>query len=150
MADEPPATTPEHSNTGASPATGQPDVARRGHLVDDAGQRGSLHLADRVVEKIARAAALEVSGVAPARAGTSRLGALLGRGYPDADVDVAGLRGRVRIALATLWPHPAAQVAADVREHVTHQLQTLAGLQIDSVAVDVQAVVPSSQREDSR
>lgn len=105
------------------------------------GARGSLHVADRVVEKIARRAALEVPGVAPAGTSTGSLGGALGRSYPAADVDLAGTHARVSLQIASEWPHPAPQVASQVREAVTRALHELAAVDADAVAVHVAAVV---------
>jgi len=113
-------------------------------------QRGSLHVADKVVVAIARAAALGVTGVAPASATSGLISSAIGRDLPRASAKVAGSRARLEIEVATVWPHPAARVAADVREAVTSQLARLAAVQADAVSVTVDAVVRTSAPERAR
>lgn len=111
---------------------------------EEMGTRGSLEMKDRAVERIAEAATLEVAGVALATNTTSlstSLGKALGRAYPRVDVHVAGRRVRAHVEIVTLWPHPAAQIAAAVREHVSDRLHVLANLDVDAVQVDVTRVI---------
>ena len=80
--------------------------------------------------------------------GKARLGALTA----DLEATQANLGGRARVELqvASVWPHPAARVAADVREAVTSQLARLAAVQADAVSVTVDAVVRTSAPERAR
>ncbi|WP_299037833.1 Asp23/Gls24 family envelope stress response protein [uncultured Pseudokineococcus sp.] len=107
-------------------------------------ERGSLQIADRALSKIVTAAAREVDGVAPS--GSQALGGLLGSGYPSVELESAGSRVRVQVDVATLWPHPAARVAADVRSAVARRLDELAAVHADSVAVTVRDVVRPTAR----
>jgi uncharacterized alkaline shock family protein YloU len=113
----------------------------RGSDPDEAGRRGSLVVKDRVVERIAEAAAVRVPGVAPAAAGTSTVGAALGRGYPRVDCDVAGGRVRAHVEIVGLWPTPAARLGAQVRAAVAADLHHLVGLRVDAVDVSIAKVV---------
>lgn len=124
----------------AAPAGGFPDT----------GDRGSLTVADRVLEKIARHTATGVAGVAPAGATTGRLGGALGRGYPSADVELAGTRATVSLEIATLWPHPAAQVAGRVADAVRSRLHELADVEVDAVAVSVADVARPAPAPETR
>jgi len=113
-------------------------------------ERGALHVADKVVLAIARAAALRVPGVAPTSATSGLISSAIGRNLPRASAQVAGSRARVELQVASVWPHPAAQVAAGVREAVTDQLQQLAAVRADSVSVTVDAVVRPDRPERGR
>ncbi|WP_432522632.1 Asp23/Gls24 family envelope stress response protein [Kineococcus sp. SYSU DK006] len=113
--------------------------------------RGRLAVADRAVQRIAAAAATEVEGTrrttgsgprSTAAAVGDALGAVLGRAYPDVECSVAGRRARVRVEVAAVWPHPAPQVAARVREHVRARLEELADLSVDDVSVVVATYLP--------
>jgi uncharacterized alkaline shock family protein YloU len=108
---------------------------------EDPGERGSLVIKDRAVQRIAEAAALQVPGVVPAAQSTSTLGAALGRAYPRVDCDVAGGRVRAEVEIVGRWPTPAAQLGAQVRDAVTDQLQQLAGLRVDAVDVTIIKIV---------
>jgi uncharacterized alkaline shock family protein YloU len=123
---------------GAVPASVQPDLESD---ADEAGRRGHLVIKDRVVERIAEAAAVQVPGVAPAGATTSTVGAALGRAYPRVDCDVAGGRVRAHVEIVGLWPTPAARLGAQVRDAVTGDLQRLVGLRVDAVDVSIAKVV---------
>ncbi|MEJ5914684.1 Asp23/Gls24 family envelope stress response protein, partial [Pseudokineococcus sp. 1T1Z-3] len=114
----------------------------------DPGERGSLDVADRVLERIALRAAGEVDGVAPGASGP--LGGLLGSGFPSVQVEHAGSHVRVLVDVATLWPRPAAEVAAGVRTTVARRLEELAAVTVDAVAVTVRDVVLPRAQEEAR
>lgn len=107
----------------------------------DPGERGTLVIKDRAVQRIAEAAALQVPGVVPAAQSTGSIGAALGRAYPRVDCDVAGGRVRAEVEIVGLWPVPATQLGAQVRAAVTEQLEQLAGLRVDAVDVTIAKVV---------
>lgn len=117
---------------------------------DEAGRRGTLTVGDRVVQRIAEAAALSVDGVAPSDDTVGAVGSALGRAYPRVDCDVAGDRVRVEARIATRWPLPAATVAEQVRDHVTERLQALAGVTVDGIVVTVAKVVRPETQERRR
>ncbi|PRY15371.1 putative alkaline shock family protein YloU [Kineococcus rhizosphaerae] len=99
------------------------------------------------MQRLTTAAAREVDGVAAAADSSGSLGALgsaLGRDYPRVDCEVAGNRVRASVQIATVWPYPAAQVAAAVRDHVRDRLAELADLHADAVHVSVEKVVRAS------
>jgi len=107
----------------------------------DPGERGNLIIKDRAVQRIAEAAALSVSGVVPAAQSTNTLNAALGRAYPRVDCEVAGGRVRAEVEIVGLWPTPAPQLGARVRQTVTDQLQRLAGLRVDAVDVTIAKMI---------
>lgn len=119
----------------------RPDV--RAEAVD-AADRGVLRVADRVVDKVTRAAVLGVAGVAPAAATAGTVGRALGRSYPQVVCSRAGDRARVLLEIALVWPYPAARVAREVCEAVTDQLFVLAGVQVDEVRTTVARIVDPS------
>ncbi len=114
---------------------------------DEPAQRGSLTIADRVVEKVASQAVTEVD----LATGTPRtvLGkTLLGRTpEPDpdrparADAHVDGHLVTVAVTLAVQWPAPVRQVADEVRRHLSARIGDLTGLEVAQVDVDVTALV---------
>lgn len=118
-------------------------VAARHQAADttDPGERGSLIIKDRAVQRIAEAAALGVPGVVPAGRSPNALNAALGRAYPRVDCDVAGGRVRAEVEIVGLWPVSAPQLGARVRKAVTDRLQELAGLRVDSVDVTIAKIV---------
>lgn len=110
----------------------------------DPSDRGVLRVADRVVDKVARAAVLGVVGVAPAAATAGTVGRALGRAYPQVTCARAGDRARVVLEIALVWPSPAARVAHEVCEAVTDQLLALAGVHVDEVRTTVARIVDPS------
>jgi uncharacterized alkaline shock family protein YloU len=110
----------------------------------DPGERGSLIIKDRAVQRIAEAAALSVPGVVPTAQSTNALNAALGRAYPRVDCEVAGGRVRAEVEIVGLWPTPAPQLGAQVRQTVTDQLQRLAGLRVDAVDVTIAKMIRSA------
>jgi len=108
------------------------------HAETDAGQRGALHVREKVVDRIAAHAATTTSGVVVHFSGLDRV---TGRELPRVETTVAGGHVRARVHIAVAWPPVLADTAAAVRAHVTEQLRTLAGLTVDAVDVAVTAVV---------
>jgi len=98
------------------------------------GARGTLTVSDRVVQKVARAAASLVPGVVEAPAG------LLGRDLPHASARTHGTRAQVEVDVALAWPAPAAATARRVRDAVEDAVERFAGVQADRVDVRVVAV----------
>ena len=121
-----------------------PDATSESTKSVDAGDRGSLQIADRVVERVATIAAAEVDGIVPSG---SVLAGALGHRYPRADATVAGDRVRVHVEVAALWPSSLAEVSDRVRTRVGDQLGALVGLTVDAVDVTVATLVtaPTSQ-----
>ncbi|TXR57955.1 Asp23/Gls24 family envelope stress response protein [Quadrisphaera setariae] len=131
-----------------------PSALPEPQALPEPGSRGSLQVAERVVVAIARAAAMEVTGVATTTQNKSaskaaglgsqisdQLTSAVGRTLPRASAQVAGHRARITLEVALVWPHPAAQVAQQVREHVTTRLAQLAAVETDAVTVTISAVV---------
>lgn len=132
----------------------------------EAGERGSLVLKDRVVQRIAEAAATGVPGVAPAGGPSSgsssssvgdvvssvgsAVGSALSRDYPRVEVVVAGARVHARVEVVGLWPVPAPSLAGAVRTAVASQLQSLAGMRVDGVDVEIAKYVHPTTPERSR
>lgn len=106
--------------------------------LDEQGQRGHLTIADRVVQRVAVTAASEVDGVVSIGSGLDQV---LGHRYPKADATVAGNRARITVEVAVRWPHPLAEVSADVRQRVRQRVSELVGLQVDAVDVTAAKIV---------
>ena len=104
----------------------------------DPADRGRLTVRDKAVERIAYAAALDVSGVERSSTGLARLA---GRELPRAEVVVAGDRVRAKLDVAAQWGRSLAVTAADVRDRVTRGLTEFGGLTVDGVEVHVRDVV---------
>lgn len=101
--------------------------------------RGRTSIADRVVERIAARAVAEVdlaTGLRrriprpwPGRSAAANLNRL------HAEV-VDGLV-TVRVSVSVRWPAPVRQVTRQVRARVTERVQTLTGMQVGWVDIDV-------------
>ncbi len=96
--------------------------------------RGSLTIADKVVEKVASIAAREIEHVTDTRAGWTQMY----RSLPKASAKVAGGRARIGVEVAASWPSSLPAVTAQVRDHVNNQVTQLTGVTV--VAVDVTIV----------
>lgn len=122
----------------ASPATDNP--------------RGALVIDNRVGEKIAARAALDVDGVVPyASTITSLLGGAARSGhsvdgddYPRARVDMSQAAPTVSVSVALRWPSPVTAVSQQVRRHVADELARLTGQRPLWVDVTVAQLVPGS------
>ncbi len=94
--------------------------------------RGSLNIAEKIVEKVATMAASEVDQVTDHRMGWRRIP---GQGLPKATAEIAGGHARIGVQIATPWPSPLTDIATQTRDHVRERVASLTGL--DVVAVDV-------------
>lgn len=110
---------------------------------DEPGQRGSLIIANKVVERMAVIAAREMDEVTATGTRWSSL-PLMSSGMPTATAKVAGGRARIRVDVAAQWPLSATEVAQRVRDHVRDQVSTLAGINVDAVDVTVADIVRAS------
>jgi uncharacterized alkaline shock family protein YloU len=137
----------------AAPATREVPAPHggAGHPVDVA-ERGRTRIADRVVEKIAARAVAEVDRAT----GVPRqvLGVRLGSAGPDSRVrvnaEVDGTVVIVRVSMAVQWPAPVRTVTRQVRGHVTERLQTLTGLRVGQVDIDVPTLLTATADEGRR
>ncbi|MFF8292320.1 Asp23/Gls24 family envelope stress response protein [Streptomyces sp. NPDC016309] len=115
-----------------------------------AAERGSVTIADRVVAKIAARAAREaLAGAAEDEGGGGR-GGLPGTGGgrpPHATVVVHRDTARVRISLELGYPSDIGARCGAVRRHVTRRVETLAGLAVPEVAVQVERLHSSYTRD---
>lgn len=126
-----------------APGTAAP-VAEHASGLDDAATRGSLTIADQVIEKIAVVASGRVDGVAEVG---SKMEQLVGRGFPRAQARVAGDRVRISVEIAVIWPAVLATVAKEVRDRVSAQVESSVGCHVDAVDVTAGKVVAPVQRE---
>ena len=109
----------------------------------DPGQRGTLVIADRVVQKIAAQAVTEVDLATGAP--RTLLGKRLTKADPDAraraQAHVDGDLVTLTVTLAVQWPAPVRQVAEQARRHLTQQIHDLTGLTVAEVDIDVPTLI---------
>ncbi|WP_207208657.1 Asp23/Gls24 family envelope stress response protein [Nocardioides oleivorans] len=103
-----------------------------------AADRGRTVIADKVVERVASIATSEIEAVIDTRTGWTKL---VRKGLPHAEAVVAGGTSRITVEVAATWPTPLAQVAAQVREHVSRQVSDITGVTVTRVDVTVADVV---------
>ena len=102
---------------------------------------------DKVIDRIAIAAATTIPGVQRRSSGLDRV---TGRGLPRTDVTVAGGHIRARVDIAVTWPQPLTTVAAAVRDTVTERLTTLLGFTVDAVDVAITTVMAAEEPRQGR
>lgn len=110
----------------------------------DPGQRGTTRITERAAERVATRAVEEVD----LACGIPRqvFGMRVGAGAPSVDATVDGEYVTVRVSLAVRWPASVRDVTRLVRDHVTERLETLTGLRVAYVDIDVPALVRSDGR----
>lgn len=104
----------------------------------DPGERGTLTVKDRVVERLATRAALDTDGVL---ARSQTLDKLTGRSLPRVRVAISGDRVRAGLDVAARWPMPLPELTAAVRTNVARALTSFAGLQVDGIDVTVPVII---------
>jgi uncharacterized alkaline shock family protein YloU len=112
---------------------------------------GSISISDRVVEKLASAAAAEIpdaGAAAPRVLGHSMTvaGALGSRqtsltGLPKATADVDGSIVVLDLSISVRWPASVPEVSSAVREHVRARVSELTGLTVTDVSISVTDLV---------
>lgn len=112
---------------------------------------GMISINDRVVEKMAARAAVEIpdAGAAASRflgrsmAGASALGARQTSldGLPKTSADVDGSRVILDLSISVRWPASVPEVSDAVREHVRARVSDLTGLTVTEVSISVAALV---------
>jgi uncharacterized alkaline shock family protein YloU len=101
-------------------------------------RRGTLVLAERVLEKIAAQAATEVV------ASSGRSGGFLGIGSgadasarPKVDVTLSAESADLALAVGIAYPGSIRRATQEVRDHVTARVEALTGVDVRRVDVDV-------------
>ncbi|MCW2576683.1 MAG: uncharacterized protein JWR28_3047 [Modestobacter sp.] len=115
----------------------------------EAADRGSLTVADRVVERVAGYAVTLVDGAsaAPRRV----LGVTVGGNADDreasVDARVDGQVATVEASVAIGWPASVPTVAARLREQVREDVERITGVRVAHVDIDVVSLsAPTSKR----
>lgn len=112
---------------------------------------GLISMNDRVVEKMAARAAIEIpdAGAAASRflghsmAGASALGARQTSltALPKASADVDGSLVNLDLSISVRWPASVPEVSSAVRENVRRRVSELTGLTVSEVSISVTALV---------
>ncbi len=105
----------------------------------DPGERGTLVIHERVVQRVAAHA---VTGVEHAAAAPRRvLGVSVGQARRDAEPSVTasvyGGTATVQASIAVAWPRPVPEVADQVRRRVRQEVERTTGVHVDQIDVQV-------------
>jgi len=104
-----------------------------------AAERGETRIADRVVAKIAAQAAKEAVGQRPENGAS-----------PRATVTVHRDAARVRVSLELGYPCDIGRQCGAVRSRVAQRVQSLAGMEVPEVAVQVERLHPATSGAQGR
>lgn len=139
------AVVPDHAPVGtplaAETGSAHPELG-------DPAERGSLTVADRVVERVAGHAVTRVEGAsaAPRRV----LGVSVGGSRPDreaaVDARVDGSTATVEATVAVAWPASVREVTARLREQVRDDVGRITGVRVAHVDVDVVSMTAPAAR----
>lgn len=104
-----------------------------------AGGRGSLAIAERVVERVAGYAVTQVEGAsaAPRRLLGVQVGQARAEEEASVTAQVDGNRGTVRATVAIAWPHPVRQVAEQLRTRIRADVARIADVTVAQIDLDV-------------
>ncbi len=98
------------------------------------GQRGTLTIADRVIDRISAYAAGSLDDVVVTR---STLDKMVGRRLPKSSTDIRGNQVRINLEVAVVWPAPLAEVVQKIQETVRSQVESQSGMTVRSIDVTV-------------
>ncbi|MGC0365746.1 putative alkaline shock family protein YloU [Rhodococcus sp. 27YEA15] len=111
------------------------------------GMRGTLTVRDHVAHKLVLKAARETTGVRRHAGGIEKL---TRRRLPRARVTLSGNVVHVRVDIAVQWADSPAFIGSAVRDNVRTELETVSGLTVAGVEVDVVSVLPPETDESRR
>lgn len=129
--------------TATQRAIAQPGPSKDSHPSWE--DRGTTTIPSRVVSRIAAEAAYETANVG------SNAGGLLGIGArhnfysrPDATCDIYGQVAVIHLNLGVTFPAPLSSVVEDLRQHVCRRVETLTGLTVGKMTIEISWLHPSS------
>ncbi|WP_433239711.1 Asp23/Gls24 family envelope stress response protein [Actinomadura nitritigenes] len=126
----------EPAGEHAPDAARSPDAGRSAGEARPPGERGRTTISDRVVARIVAKAAEETAGSGGLDRSVLGVG-LPGRRAARTDVRVHGKVVTAKVALSVEYPMPVRDVARRVREGVRTRVESLTGLTVRQVDIDV-------------
>ncbi|TCP55280.1 putative alkaline shock family protein YloU [Tamaricihabitans halophyticus] len=105
--------------------------------------RGTLHIADAVVRKVAQRTADLVPGTARAQRKVAGVG--IGTTGSTAKVTCQGNEAEVQLDIAVHYPTPIRPVVAEIRERVIDEVARITAYRVRGVKVTVSALLPETQ-----
>lgn len=105
----------------------------------EAAERGSLTVAEKVVERVAGHAITQIpgAGAAPRRL----LGVTVGEARPDTEATVTarvdGHTAVLKAVVAIAWPHSVRAVTDRLREHVRVEVHRIADIEVAQIDLEV-------------
>ncbi|HEX6499416.1 MAG TPA: Asp23/Gls24 family envelope stress response protein [Micromonosporaceae bacterium] len=137
------ASAPGGTGASAPGGGGVPPALPDGDGLPPAEARGSLDLAERVVEKIATQAVSEIEYATGVSRQVLGVGRRRSRTSARVSAMVDGDIATVRITMSVVWPAPVPEVTQQVRDHVAARLVELTSLRVAEVDIEV-AGLPTS------
>jgi len=138
-----------HAAPAADGGAGDPDVVGEPlPELAEAGERGRLTIAEKVVERVAGYTVTQVDGVsaAPRRL----LGMTVGEARADSEASVSaqvgGSVGTVRATIAIAWPHPVRVVADRLRAAIRDDVARMTDGRVAQVDRDVVSFAAATSR----
>ena len=130
---------PSPRNPGQAEAVPSADERR------EMRKRGTLTIADKVMEKVAGQVAAEVGATRGRSGGVLGIGAEAdANARPKVDVDLSADSVDLDIALGIAYPGSIRDAAQNVRDQVTRRVEELTGVPVHRVDVDVTFLTTSS------
>lgn len=119
---------------------------RRVEIVDEDGR---ITITEDVIASIARIAAEKVDGIARSTGGTGGLQRIFGGEdlAPNIKAELADGAVHLELRIAVEYGYPVHEVAAAVQQNVQSDVESLAGVSVTSVDVNVKKVVPPHTHE---
>lgn len=117
-------------------------MAENKEYVTRADELGNIHISEEVLAVIASAAALEVEGVSSLASGSKDIVDLLGKKNPARGIRVQVEEERVQVELTILvkYGYTILDVAKAVQDAVTTNIESMSGLSVQAVDINVGGV----------
>lgn len=116
----------------------------------EAGERGTLTVADRVVERIAGHAVtlVDAAAAAPRRILGVQVGEADAEDRANVQARVHGGSASVEATIAVAWPASVREVAAQTRRRIREEISRITDVRVDHVDIDVVSLeVPTASRK---
>ena len=124
-------------------------MAENKEYVTRADELGNIHISEEVLAVISAAAALEVEGVSSLASGGKDIGDLLGKKNPARGIRVQVEEEQVQVELTILvkYGYTIMDVAKAVQDAVTTNIESMSGLSVKAVDINVGGVSFDKEKE---
>lgn len=134
------------ASTYSSPGTGT-----QSNIPHDPGQRGTLTISEKAIEKVAGQVAANVPGIHGMSGGFLGLGAQSNEdARPKVSVHLSGLVATIELSVGVSYPAPLRAITERLRTEVQEKVGASCGIRVQQVDIDITTLVGASASSGKR